>query len=222
MAEDTNPQTTAADDTSDEARTRGRRIVIWAGAIVTILGTVGSLAFGAITAYLDYQVSVDQLGQSEEEEQERIRDQASKVAVWSENLSEGRQFKLYVMNRSLAPIHNLRIRLKSAYFTKGPVTWATFTFDAGTVPPCTTLIIPADGFLYAQKDRKPVELAMMDPMWFYFHDGQYRMWMNTGSDLISDRDTIFDEEDRRKGDPEDERGYLVLNKLSKASPADCK
>ncbi|MFK4801700.1 hypothetical protein ACI3K5_23835 [Streptomyces sp. MPA0124] len=219
MAEDPNPQTTGADDTADEARTRSRRIVIWVGAIVTILGTVGSLAFGAITAYLDYQVSVDQLQQSEDAEQERIRDQASKVAVWSENLAKDRKPKLYVMNRSLAPIHSLRIRLESSYLTEGRVTWATFTYDAGTVPPCTTLVIPADGFL---KGRKPVELAMMNPMWFYFFDGQYRMWMNTGSELISDRDTIHAEEYRREGDPEDERGQLLLNKLSKETPADCK
>ncbi|MEU9218843.1 hypothetical protein AB0D47_20105 [Streptomyces sp. NPDC048376] len=221
MTENSSPQTPSTGGEPDEARTRGRRIVIWVGAIVTILGTVGSLAFGAITAYLDYQVSIDQLQQSEDEEQERIRDQASKVAVWSENLSEGRQLKLYVMNRSLAPIHNLRIKLESAYFTKGPVTWATFTYDAGTIPPCTTLVIPADGFLHAKKDRKPIKLAMMNPMWFYFFDGQYRMWMNTGSKLISDRDTIYAEEDRQQGDPEDERGQLLLNKLSKDAPADC-
>ncbi|XVV33024.1 hypothetical protein ACQPXT_01415 [Streptomyces sp. CA-100214] len=97
MAHDSN-QPVADDEESGEVRTRVRMILILVGAVVTILGTVGSLAFGAFTAYLDCQVSVDLLKQSKDEEQERIRDQASKVAVWSENLSEGRQLKQYVMS----------------------------------------------------------------------------------------------------------------------------
>jgi hypothetical protein len=171
--------------------TRRRRALIWTGAIATILGTLGTLAFGAVTAYLDYQVATDQLEQSKEQAQEKLREHASKVAAWTDDPTKDTPSALYVANRSAAPVHFLHVYFEGSRTVNGTVEFNEYEFERRSLAPCTILKIPHNGFRVNPKE-KPRKLQFMTIRWTSFKDGQYRDWANTGSELISDSAKIID------------------------------
>ncbi len=220
MAEGANAGATAEDDDQQAPRARRQRTFIWIGAVVTIIGTVGSLAFGAITAYLDYQVATDQLEQSEEQAREKIREQASRVIAWTDDPTKKSPSALYIANRSTSPIRYVSVSFEGSRTVGESTEFTEYVIKRRILPPCTILKIPNDGFAtsLSGKQRK---LEFMTVRWMSFQDGQYRDWANTGRELISGEHKIAELRAQYPGEPGTEQQILHVTRSTATQTDAC-
>ncbi|OEJ29014.1 hypothetical protein AS594_35965 [Streptomyces agglomeratus] len=76
-----------------------------AGTIAAIVFGIGSVVLTGVATYFGAMVAKDQLEQSQEDADRRVREQASRVSFWKEGELTGE--RLYLMNRSPDPVTNV-------------------------------------------------------------------------------------------------------------------
>ncbi|MEU0204341.1 MULTISPECIES: hypothetical protein [unclassified Streptomyces] len=127
--------------------TRGWNWTIIATAAGAI-GAVAGLIFTAISTYLGVLVAQDQLAQSRQESEEKIRHQATLVVMWHKRKSWDIHYgKVVISNRSSLPVTDVY----SYQFIDGLL----YTFNYSDLPPCTEITV--DDALLAAHSFPPHE-----------------------------------------------------------------
>ncbi|WP_406717924.1 hypothetical protein OHA53_19850 [Streptomyces althioticus] len=120
-------------------RTRAESYALIAAAVV---GAV-SLAVSAWGTYWTAQVAEDQLAQSQEQDADRKKDQASKVIFWVEGgggIFPGIGTRLVISNQSQYPLTLLTVGLRVTEQRDEQTEWSSVTkASTGGVPPCSEL-----------------------------------------------------------------------------------
>lgn len=129
------------------------RRIAWAhvGAVVGALAAIGGLIFTGVATYYSAAVAEDQLQQSNEAEEHRSRDQASRVWLWVDRQRDGKQ-RVHLTNRSPDPVSQVFAEFITADSRTGRVPrWGIYFH---TLPPCSDLVFSQDQLWYDDQTVK--------------------------------------------------------------------
>ncbi|MEV4041480.1 hypothetical protein [Streptomyces sp. NPDC049744] len=215
----------AGGSSSDQPPRKWREVIKHSITGLTALGIFGALVFQGVGTYLQYLVSKDQLAQSQEANGERIRAQASKIAVWRAWEVDKGEVQIQVMNRSLDPIGWLTVAMEGDYLAGGKVYTGTYTFGFGSVPPCTLLTISGKDGFYHTRSQKARQFINIKIDAIDFADTVGRHWYETDGEITQDQTAHIERGERRltaiREGEYAETGNLEVQKVKTSEPAGC-
>ncbi|MDX2648522.1 hypothetical protein PV341_34125 [Streptomyces sp. PA03-1a] len=130
------------------------RRISWVGIVtnITVVIGIGSLAFTGIATYYGAAVSRDQLKQSQQQDEDQKRAQASRVSFWTERPVNGGD-RLHLMNRSPDPVTDIRAFFIATRLRSGGIDAVPFRLWLVTLPPCSDTVIEAKTLRYSGDAR---------------------------------------------------------------------
>ncbi|MDX2813419.1 hypothetical protein PV410_12780 [Streptomyces sp. PA03-5A] len=139
--------------------------LLTAGAVVTIVASLGGLVTTGIGAIWSARVSADQLEQSREQAQQRTRDQAGHVSYWVDHSSEGVS-SLHLMNRSPDPVADVKIIFRAfvGVDKNEERQYAVFNVMLNSLPPCTTTDVDRQNLFYVGPYGTETSLIFAAPL----------------------------------------------------------
>ncbi|MFH8795551.1 hypothetical protein [Streptomyces sp. NPDC017941] len=184
----------------EEERGRWRRLNWWVqtGTALAGVAAVGGIVVTGIATYYSARTAEDQLQQSQEDADESIRSQASKVTFYSDAEVNPRSRRYYLINRSPDPISKVHVMILADVAWKktgaGPprrqksqlILWL------GSFPPCSGIVLRSRDMAVdstAPTNKKiPRDAAISLDEYFtvnstYFNDSGGRRWKRTLDEL---------------------------------------
>lgn len=184
----------ARPDVEEEPGRWWRRIPwVAIGAVITVVAGIGSLVFTGIATYYGARVSADQLEQSREDTDQKIRGQAVRAAYWVDKARDGKQ-RLHVMNRSPDPVSKVFVSfvLRPAEWKPGDPGKARFSLRWPSMSPCSALVIDQTAMRYHKLGAAHMPSPMVDTdkeWWKKFPDNVSRT-IEVEALLFTDREGV--------------------------------
>ncbi|WP_369166478.1 hypothetical protein AB5J49_00685 [Streptomyces sp. R28] len=166
---------------------------------------IGSLLFTAVATYYGAMISRDQLEQSQDDTQQKFRDQAKRVAYWVDEMPNSMTYhpRLHLMNRSPDPLSY--VRMDFAVLTRGENGHAIEVRYLAELPglgPCSDVSYGIDMLRYGLKGRlakvSPSSLFLLD-IRLDFTDRNGVMWQRDRFGLRSMLDPDYQLGLQRRG-----------------------
>ncbi|MEU9576266.1 hypothetical protein [Streptomyces chilikensis] len=169
-----------------ERRNLGRtrtRAESWALIVAALAGAAG-LSVTAWGTYWAAQVAEDQLAQSKEQDEDKQKDQASKVTFWKERMKAGDGDTLVIANRSLDPVSYVRVHVTVRYWKGEDLTASVVAAGSSSaLPPCSALRVTSAG-LMRSFGKRAVGSAAVDVNAFEFYDSKGKVWQRTDDGVL--------------------------------------
>lgn len=147
---------------------------------------LGVSAWGALVSA---EVAKDQLAQSQVQNEERAKRQASRINFWEEGSGEDRLIR--IANRSLDPAHvwlHVDAGTPAEKHVAGFPRQSSYSASWGTVPPCTQVTLPSTALVMITSVLVDDEMRDVDPNNYFafiesfrFTDTQGNTWSRSGT-----------------------------------------
>ncbi|QKZ20909.1 hypothetical protein [Streptomyces chartreusis] len=136
--------------------------------MVTIVATLGSLVSTGIGTLWSARVAADQLTQSRQQDEERMRAatermraQASRISVWSDRTRDGK-VRVHLMNRSPDPVTRVFVAFTMEEMGDMPSS-VDFAVKLDSLPPCSDSIIEQKTLRWATDFRPHAKYPWAPP-----------------------------------------------------------
>jgi hypothetical protein len=160
----------------------------WAkwGTLIAAVAAAAGLIFTGISTFYGVKVSQAQLDQAKEESSDKEREQASRVAIWTEGAKNSNN--LVLANRSLDPVR-VPTLLFLADFETGTDSWGNaYDIFMGGIPPCSKYTItPKLVNLEDGSGRKLPNDAVFTALFVAFTDSAGNSWIRLQSGKLAPR-----------------------------------
>ncbi|MFE5523518.1 hypothetical protein ACFQ9Q_38250 [Streptomyces virginiae] len=153
-------ETTGGEEGGEKSRPHPRLVTV--GVVVTIVASVAGLLTTGVATLFGALVAQDQLEQSRDLDEEKLRAQAARVSYWMDQ--QDGVSRVHLTNRSPDPISDVRLHFELAPNAEGHGQPVWFNVAMPSVPPCSDTAFTAGDMGFSAEDGEEEQSGFSYPL----------------------------------------------------------